>query len=199
MAISSIDLPVEPKVALPRWLGEVCHQREHFLRTVFLVHGDVVGHNVEYFAFGFAYQNPRELALYGLDRVRSPIGSLTVGDGEKLAQAAPWGFEFKIGYRYWFSSDGMQGFTEGKMEILTDVLYLPNGRCVSHAIPVSLRDFLDGLPPVPVPKDKGDGEKPPVNPSYAAKLIAEHPWAMGYIDAGVRLMRKHTRKTDDNG
>lgn len=200
LAMSYVEVYNQPWSQARRWVAEVCDLREHFLRCAFVFNPpDGSDEQPRYFAFGFAYQKPRLLALYALDRMRSPVVAHTVCNDGLCPSDIAWDFEFNIRLEFWFSCDDFEYMAEDRVCILTNLLFLPGARCVSHASTRSIRSFLDDLPAARQP---AAAEGPPAGTcarrtSAQLELIREHPWVLSHIEDGQRFLKKHRTSVGD--
>jgi hypothetical protein len=93
----------------------------------------------------------------------------------------------------------MLGWSEDRITIITEAVYLPGGRISSDVPPIGLREYLNSLPPPNVAVGRGashdgDAERPP--PSDRAKWLADHPWVMEHLDIGRDILHRKRQAFD---
>jgi len=90
----------------------------------------------------------------------------------------------------------MLTWTEDRITVVINAVYLPGGRVLSHVPGVRLREYLSSLPPPKVAVGRGaargaDAVRAP--PSDRAKFLADHPWVMEHLDVGREILGRRRR------
>lgn len=155
--------------------------------------GDGVEEQCRWWAFGFAYQKPRLLALVRLQRVDSPIVCFE-RQGARLSEDPAWDFEWTVEPEYWFSSDDFEPCAEKQVQVVRDLLFVAGRRCFSHARAKPLRDFLDDLPAkrrvAATAGRDATGADADLSVPEQVQLACQHPWALAHVDEGRRFLKK---------
>jgi hypothetical protein len=90
----------------------------------------------------------------------------------------------------------MLTWTEDRITVIINAVYLPGGRVLSHVPGIRLREYLSSLPPPKVAVGRvaargADAVRAP--PSDRARFLADHPWAMEHLDVGRDILGRKRR------
>ena len=191
LAIRSHIIPRVERPEPPVWIREVAARREHFVLHALLVKPrDGAEDATMYFEFMYAYQSPVKICLQCLER--SPRATPASGASLIDNMMNDWEYEFVGEGRFVYSVDALMcAWTEDMVDVLPGLVYLGQHRVASHSSPMPLRLFLDALPVVRGARaGLGAAARGPGPPTAAAMFLAEHPWAVQYIDEAARWLEK---------
>ena len=134
-----VSRPVRP--SMPRWIPQVCAQRDHFAHAGLVV--KQAGDDAR--TVLYAYQNPIVLSLVLLE-ARSPTPIDTSGSMLQTAMDR-WQLEFSLSGGFLFSSaETMCAWSEEMVSVLLGLVHVGGHRVACDGHQISLSDFLADLP-----------------------------------------------------
>jgi len=177
---------------VPAWVRNVADQRDYFVLHCLIVLPESGGEGVaEFYEFMYAYQSPKALCLAKLRR--KPAVCCGPGVPLRSAMAQSWDYDFVSANEYVYSASSVLcSWPEERLQVLPDLVHLqPSSRVVSQASPIALCDFLADLPPVKATSAPHAPTARRGDVSARARLLAENPWAMAYVDEAARVLKRH--------
>jgi len=187
--LQSVEVP-----RAPNWVGLVCMQRDHFTShaLVRMMGDDRDGD--QFFAFMWAYKSPYLIGLARLRRRATAVSSGPLSGFGVASLGAHWRYEFDIENSYLYTNDDGVNWDVGSLHVLPDVILLRDGIAVSAANTIPLGEYLDALPPMARGVGAGSGGALPKALSDQSKFIADHPWALKFVDEGLELLKREKKR-----
>lgn len=135
-----------------------------------------------------------------LDRRASRFDPAVVGVDVTQAADQFWEFEFVVKFSYGVSTEVDHTWEDESIAILPNLVHLPGGRCASHSSCVPLREYLSAWPLLArevAAQGSGQEAARPASRLEKSKMAVEHPWALEYLDGGVRFLKKHRGQAEE--
>ena len=197
LAMAQIELLSEVKTELPQWAKTMCYQREHF-KFCAVLHREWLDDDMmvdRWCVPLVSCQQPLELSVANLDEEpQEPEGDTDDEGPEGDRPAVHWKWQFQMWTHVWDHSSGLwpqHHWKAQNMWVLPGLIFLRGSQVVSSHDIVSWADFVSALPPAKIAKATDAAARARPTPwNSRAVLMAQHPWAMQYLEDGMQILKK---------